>query len=215
MDFRDSRNFGIFVSAKPSKPLLKKDQDSNEFVKPVSDLLKSLKLKEVSSSSSSFSSPSPKKAHLLAKGKSVVVNLPNKRKITPSSKGKSPMNTTEFIPRALKIKKSKGISINPPSSFEKGILGPVPHNPHVMFSYPILPYSSKPLKSKNQGKVKASSLEPKQKFLYRKCYNCGDTFHPAKDCPKDRIERYGQNKPYSSSSSSNPKGPTSKRVPND
>ncbi|KAI3758686.1 hypothetical protein L6452_06257 [Arctium lappa] len=101
------------------------------------------------------------------------------------------MNTTEFIPRALKINKSEGISINHPSSSEKGILGPVPHNPHVPYSYPILPHSSKPLKSKNQGKVKASFLEPKQKFIYRKCYNCGDTFHLAKDCPKDRIEGYG------------------------
>ncbi|KAI3715890.1 hypothetical protein L6452_22879 [Arctium lappa] len=85
MDLRDSRKFGYFVSAKSSKPLLTEDQDSNELVKPVNDLLMSLKLKEVSSSFSSSSHTSTK-APLLSKGKSVVVNIPNKRKITPSSK---------------------------------------------------------------------------------------------------------------------------------
>ncbi|KAI3665553.1 hypothetical protein L6452_44180 [Arctium lappa] len=213
MDLQDSRKFGHFVSAKSSKPILTEDQDSNELVKPVNDLLMSLNLNNDSSSSSS--SYSSKKAHFLSKGKSVVVNTPNKRKITPSSKGKSPMNTTDFIPRVLKIKKSKGISNISSSSIYKGILGPAPHNPHVPYSHPIPSHLSKPPKSKPQGKVKAASLDPTKKFIYRKCYNCGDTFHLAKDCPKDRIERYRPAKDNPSSSSSNPKGPTSKRVPKD
>ncbi|KAI3702841.1 hypothetical protein L6452_28594 [Arctium lappa] len=211
MDLRDSRKLGYFVSAKSSKPILTEDQDSNELVKPVNDLLMSLNLNNDSSSSSC--SHSSKKAPFLSKGKSVVVNTPNKRKITPSSKGKSPMNTTDFIPRALKIKKSKGISNISSSSIYKGILGPTPHNPHVPYNYPIPSHLSKPPKSKPQGKVKAASLDPTKKFIYRKCYNCGDTFHLAKDCPKDRIERYRSTNP--SSSSSNPKGPTLKRVPKD
>ncbi|KAI3684878.1 hypothetical protein L6452_34105 [Arctium lappa] len=211
MDLRDSRKFGHFVSAKSSKPILTEDQGSNELVKPVNDLLMSLNLNTKSSSSSHSS----KKAHFLFKGKSVVVNTPNKRKITPSSKGKSPMNTTDFIPRALKIKKSKGISNISSSSIYKGILGPAPHNPHIPYSHPIPYHLSKPPKSKPQGKVKAASVDPTKKFIYRKCYNCGDTFHLAKDCPKDRIERYRPAKENPSSSSSNPKGPTSKRVPKD
>ncbi|KAI3727550.1 hypothetical protein L6452_16166 [Arctium lappa] len=150
MDLRDSRKFSHFVSAKSSKPILTEDQDSNELVKPVNDLLMSLNLNSDSSSSSSHSS---KKAHFLSKGKSVVVNTPNKRKITPSSKGKSPMNTTDFIPRALKIKKSKGISNISSSSIYKGIIGPAPHNPHVPYSHPIPSHLSKPPKSKPQGKV--------------------------------------------------------------
>ncbi|KAI3718614.1 hypothetical protein L6452_19493 [Arctium lappa] len=90
----------------------------------------------------------------------------------------------------------------------------MPQTPHIPYNYPVLPHSSKPLKSKPQGKVKskAPTKEPKKKFIYIKCYNCGDTFHLAKDCPKERIDRYGQNDP-ASSSSSNPKGPTSKRGP--
>ncbi|KAI3718613.1 hypothetical protein L6452_19492 [Arctium lappa] len=69
MDLRDSRKFGIFVSAKQSKPILKEDQNSNDFVKPVNDLLKTLNLKECSSSSSysSSSPPPPKKSPLLNK----------------------------------------------------------------------------------------------------------------------------------------------------
>ncbi|KAI3771679.1 hypothetical protein L6452_02846 [Arctium lappa] len=106
MDLRDSRKLGYFVSAKTSKPLLTEDQDSNELVKPVNDLLMSLNLNDSSSSSSSHNLT---EASLLSKGKSVVIDLPNKRKITPSSKGKSPMITTDFIPRALKVRKNPWI----------------------------------------------------------------------------------------------------------
>ncbi|KAI3758096.1 hypothetical protein L6452_05644 [Arctium lappa] len=52
MDLRDSRKFGIFVSTKQTKPQHEEDQDSNDIVKPMNDIFKTLNLDEDSSSSS-------------------------------------------------------------------------------------------------------------------------------------------------------------------
>ncbi|KAI3678627.1 hypothetical protein L6452_37926 [Arctium lappa] len=182
-----------------TKTLPEEDQDSNELAKPVHDLFKTLNLKEASSSSSSIKKPS-----FRDKVKSVVFDLPSKRNMTPSSEGKSHINPTEFIPRSVNLKKSMGIFISSFPSSEKGILGLIPT---------VLPTPSKLPKSKPKGKDKRSSQESKKVFIYRKCYNYGDTFHLTKDCPKEHIDRYGQDGP--SSSSSNLKGPTLKWVPKD
>ncbi|KAJ9553102.1 hypothetical protein OSB04_017147 [Centaurea solstitialis] len=63
------------------------------------------------------------------------------------------------------------------------------------------------------GSIPRCYKNPNSKtFSYRKCYNCGDTTHYAKDCPSDRIDRKSCVPSKPNASSSQPKGPKSKWV---
>lgn len=86
-----------------------------------------------------------------------------------------------------------------------------PNDKGILGSKPLDSSSSvKGVKINVKSQNKDLDQNVKKVFIYRKCYNCGDTFHMAKDCPQERIERKILK---NSSSISNPKGPISKWVP--
>ncbi|KAI3772514.1 hypothetical protein L6452_03700 [Arctium lappa] len=121
MDLCDSRKFGVFVSAKQNKPQLEEDQDSNDFVKPVDNMFKSLNFGEASSSSSSSMKPT-----FLDKGKSIAIDFPTKIKgilgAIPSILPTRLKSTTlPTILKTLKVK-SKG-KAKEPSQKSKKVIG--------------------------------------------------------------------------------------------
>ncbi|KAI3770797.1 hypothetical protein L6452_01941 [Arctium lappa] len=115
LDLRDSFKFGVFIKAKQSepKPQPEEDQGSNDLVKPDNYLLKSLNLGEDTSSSSKPSHFPKKNSHLpskkpsnLKKGKSIVSDLPLKRKMSPSSKVEPHAHSTNGCSRHMTGNKS-------------------------------------------------------------------------------------------------------------
>ncbi|KAI3692022.1 hypothetical protein L6452_31828 [Arctium lappa] len=201
--------FGMFIKAKSidSPNESEEAQDSNNHSKPIVESMSSLKINEGSSSKPKLSKiptrdpqPSSRKFSSSEKGKSVVTDIPPKRKL-PKKNSKKPYSL--HIPRPLMLKElhSKTPSSIPPADSRKGILGPKP------LDYPL---TSKAMKVNMTNHHKEGDQSSKKVFIYRKCYICGNTFHLAKDCP---MERFDKNASKDSSSSSNSKGPISKWVP--
>lgn len=175
------KKFGVFVKAKDHSP-----EPSNDLTlpssssKPIQNLLNSLSLRESRNSSDECSLPKPPVLE-----RTSYFQKKNGSESNISSKRKSQI-VTDFVPRSVNLKKSK----NP----GKGILGPRPGIGH----------SSSQSATLSQD---FNSMDFKRAFTIKKCYNCGNTLHLAKDCPKDNDLRRNNKMP------SNPKGPISKWVP--
>ncbi|KAI3685466.1 hypothetical protein L6452_34710 [Arctium lappa] len=195
--------FGMFIKAKSidSPNESEETQDSNDPSKPIIESMCSLKINESSSSGPkpSFPKPSSNKIPFSKKGKSVA-NLPPQKKL-PKKNSKKPSSLP--IPRAVMLNKlnSKTPSSIPSTDSGKGILGPKP------LDFPLPP---KAMKVNVTSHHKESGQSSKKVFTYRKCYNCGNTSHLAKNCPLERIDK---NASKDTSSPSNSKGPISKWVP--
>ncbi|KAI3773029.1 hypothetical protein L6452_04226 [Arctium lappa] len=183
--------FGMFIKAKSidSPNESEEAQDSNDSSKP--------KLSKIPTRDPQ---PSSKKFSSFEKGNSVVTDIPPKKKL-PNKNSKKPSSL--HIPRPLMLKElhPKTPSSIPSANSRKGILGPKP------LDYPL---TSKAMKVNMTSHHKEGDQSSKKVFIYRKCYNCGNAFHLAKDCP---MERFDKNASKDSSSSSNSKGPISKWVP--
>ncbi|KAJ9562324.1 hypothetical protein OSB04_007484 [Centaurea solstitialis] len=87
----------------------------------------------------------------------------------------------------------RSVNLNKETHFSKGkgVLGVKPQEPDIKLNF----------------LEKAVCNTPNMTFNYRKCYNCGDTSHYAKDCPSEKIDRKS-----ALPSSSKPKGPKAKHV---
>ncbi|KAI3673124.1 hypothetical protein L6452_39239 [Arctium lappa] len=158
LDHRDSLKFGVFVNAKESAPKRQPEeaQGSNDLVKPIHDLLKSLNFdKAFSSSSSSKPSKLPKKNF-----------SPPQRSFLTLIKENQSVN--------LKKSKSKGISTFPLPSSEKGILGPKPS---------LSPSSSKSFKVDIKGKEKDLDSQNPSSSSNQYVPFSSNTYHQNDDLP--------------------------------